>query len=582
MWPFSTTERYTTYRPQDLDHQEFDYIVVGGGTGGCVLAARLSEDPKTRVLLIERGPIVDTWLSHVPLLSVDFRAASSPTYKWKSTSDNLYQSGESLVAGRALGGTSKVNAHVYTRAVPGEYNAWEQAGRKGWGWKSVEPYFKKSETSLTHKYQSHRGSSGPWHNQKLPDIYFNINDQFLNAADSLGIHRVPDIHDPSTTPYAAGCFDVTVNEHGNRVSTFDAFLPPTVVNSRRNLFICPSTIVCRLNIESTPNGLKAAGVYMKPDSTAQGHEEVYVSAKLEVIMCAGAIATPQILLLSGVGPSEHLQSLNIPVVKDLPGVGSNLQDHACIPLIYICPRADTLHELMFSKLLAIREILKYVFFKRGLLLSPNPQVGLFAVSTLLGDDSRTDQSISGADSHSPANIPDIEIVPMPFNAFDETQLGPADGVTTVTCMHLKPKSTGTVRLASLDPLDRPACDLGYLTTPDDYVVFRKMLRLGLEIGRKCREQGYPLRDLRVPLSEGDKDLDQYIRDRIRTTFHYSCTCRMAPEAEQGVVDDELRVHGIQGLRIADASIFPVIPSAHPQTPVVMVAERCADFIKASI
>ena len=257
------------------------------------------------------------------------------------------------------------------------------------------------------------------------------------------------------------------------------------------------------------------------------------------------------------------------------------QDHATVPLIYKIPRAESLHALESSKLPAAWEILKYVFFGRGLLLSPNPQVALFALSRLLDSNSYTDQSAEGADSHAPANIPDIEIVPMPFNAFDDNKLDEADGVTTVCCINLKPKSAGTIRLLSLDARERPACDLQYLTNADDYVVFRKMLRLGLEIGRKCRENGYPLRDFRVPQSESDEDMDEYVRRNIRTTFHYSCTCRMAPLEEGGVVDDELRVHGVQGLRIADASIFPVIPSAHPQAPVVMVAERCADFIKAS-
>ncbi|KAI0702886.1 GMC oxidoreductase [Cytidiella melzeri] len=580
MWPF-WTEEYTTYSPRTVHNQTFDYIVVGGGTGGCVVASRLSENANVRVLLIESGPIVDTWLSRVPLLSVDFRAASSPTYKWNSASDDLYPSGEHLVAGKVMGGTSKVNAHVYTQAVPGEYNGWAAAGRKGWDWNTVQPFLRRSETSLTHINEKHRGSSGPWHNRKLPEVHFKFSDEILDAANSLGIPRVEDIHDPSIAPYSAACLDVTVDEYGNRVSTFDSFLPLRLVNARRNLYICPNTVVCRLDVQPCSGGvLKAVGAYIKSDPKTTNAEECYVSSHHEIVLCAGAIATPQILMLSGIGPREHLQSLHVEVVKDLPGVGLNLQDHACIPLSYKVPRADTLQSLETSKLLAAWEILKYVLFGRGLLLAPNPQVAIFAVSRLLQDDSRTVQSAEGADSHLPSNIPDIEIAPMPFNAFDHSKLDKADGVTTVCCMHLKPKSAGTVRLLSPDALDRPACDLRYLTHKEDYIVFRKMVRLGLELGRKCREQGYPLRDLRVPRSEGDEDLDNFIRQNIRTTFHYSCTCRMAPLEEQGVVDDELKVHGIQGLRIADASIFPVIPSAHPQAPVVMVAERCADFIRA--
>lgn len=244
------------------------------------------------------------------------------------------------------------------------------------------------------------------------------------------------------------------------------------------------------------------------------------------------------------------------------------------------PKADTLHELETSPLLIIKELLRYVFTGRGLLLSPNPQVVVFALSKLLGEDSHTEQSPDSTDSHSPANIPDLELTSMPYNVFGENDtLGKTDGVATFVCILLKPKSSGTVRLATLDPLDRPACTLNFLSHQDDYAIFRKGTRLLLALARKCREQGYPLRELRVPQSESDDDLDTYIRKAIRTTFHYSCTCRMAPKDEGGVVDDELRAHGVKGIRIADASVIPVIPAAHPQAPVVMIAERCADFIK---
>lgn len=286
------------------------------------------------------------------------------------------------------------------------------------------------------------------------------------------------------------------------------------------------------------------------------------------------------------------------VNKDLPGVGSNLvrfgetndlwtssdclekQDHPCVSLTYKTPREDTLHALESSPLLVIKELFRYIFFGRGLLLSPNPQVVLFALSKLLHEDSRTEANSEDTNSHTTSNIPDLEITPIPFNAFHDTLvLDPKDGITTLVCILLKPKSSGTVRLQSLDPRERPACDLRFLSYNEDYEVLRKGLRLCLALSRKMREQGYPLRDHYIPQSESDEDLDDYIRKGIKTTFHYSCTCKMAPEAEGGVVDDRLRVHGIRGLRIADASIFPVIPSAHPQAPVVMVAERCADFIK---
>lgn len=249
--------------------------------------------------------------------------------------------------------------------------------------------------------------------------------------------------------------------------------------------------------------------------------------------------------------------------------------------MYKVPRADSLHEIENNPLVAAWEFLRYLIAGRGLLLSPNPQMLIFALSKLLNEDSETRASSEDEDSHSPSNIPDIEITVVPYNVFDDSKLAPGEGVTTLTSMLLKPQSSGTIKLASLDPRDRPICDLNYLQDPNDYVVLRKALRLGLTIGRKCREQGYPLRDFILPDSESDEDLDRYIRKNVRTTFHYSSTCKMAPESEGGVVDNELRVWGVQGLRIADASVFPSVPAAHPQAPVVMVAERCADFIKTA-
>lgn len=209
-------------------------------------------------------------------------------------------------------------------------------------------------------------------------------------------------------------------------------------------------------------------------------------------------------------------------------------------------------------------------------------MAVFALSKLLDEESQTSSGLeSGRNSHSPDNIPDIELTACPFNMCPDITLDKSEGALTMACILLKPKSAGTVRLASLSPYDRPICDLNCLREPEDYEVFRKAIRLGLAVGRKCREQGYPVRDMLVPDSEDDEDLDRFIRARIGSTYHYTSTCRMAPEEEMGVVDDELRVYGVRNLRIADASIFPAVPSAHPQAPVVMVAERCTDFVNAS-
>lgn len=238
-----------------------------------------------------------------------------------------------------------------------------------------------------------------------------------------------------------------------------------------------------------------------------------------------------------------------------------------------------MHILEQSKLRAATELLKYLLFGTGLFLCPNPQIYLFTSAKLLDADSQTIfKTPDDSNSHLSKNIPDIEIMHIPCCAWDFAELPQGEGAMSYLCVNLRPESTGTVRLRSTDACDRPDCDLGFLTDERDFLVMRKAVRLGMAMGRKLRENGYPARDLFRPESEADEDLDAFIKKAARSTFHYSSTCRMAPEEDKGVVDDELRVHGIQGLRIADASIFPSIPATHLQAPVVMVAERCVDFI----
>lgn len=239
-----------------------------------------------------------------------------------------------------------------------------------------------------------------------------------------------------------------------------------------------------------------------------------------------------------------------------------------------------MYELRYNKLRMIWELFKYIFFGCGWFLLPIPELFLFVVSRFMNDKCETVPPKDGdADAHSPDNVPDIEIMTMAYSAAPN-RVKREDGVASFLCVLLTPKSTGTLRLVSPDPSVRPDCQLGFLTNEEDYVVLRKAVRLGCALGREMKKDGYPLEDRTVPDSESEEDLDKFIRRGANTTFHYSSTCRMAPEADGGVVDDELRVHGIQGLRVADASVFPTIPAAHLQAPTVMIAERCADFIKS--
>ena len=243
------------------------------------------------------------------------------------------------------------------------------------------------------------------------------------------------------------------------------------------------------------------------------------------------------------------------------------------------PLEESLQKLERKPWFTFIELLKYVFLGIGFFLFPNPQLFIFAQSKYLDKNSKTVLPDSSAtDGHNPSNIPDIEIMHIPFTAWEFRKLTKDEAPMSFFCVLLRPDSKGTVRLASVDPCERPNCDLGFLTDKRDYEPLRKVTRLGLALGRKVREGGYTMGELLLPKGETDEEIDAFIQTSARTTFHYSSTCRMAPEAEGGVVDDRLRVYGVEGLRIADASIFPTIPATHLQAPAAMVAARCADFL----
>jgi len=285
--------------------------------------------------------------------------------------------------------------------------------------------------------------------------------------------------------------------------------------------------------------------------------------------------------LSGIGPRDHLESLGIPVVKDLPAVGLNFQDHFSVPIVFNIPMEDSFVRLERRPQVFLVELFRYLTSGTGLLLSPVVELDVFAKSDLLDDQSRLEASAAKVDARDPKNIPDIEIIPIAYDAtgvpFDKSQ-----GKCTLLSVILRPKSSGSVRLATSNPDDPLACDLNTMSAPSDWHVMRKALRLSLALARQIREDGYPMTDYRVPSGATDADLDAFITKWGMTAYHYSSTCRMAPEddAIAGVVDDELRVHGIQGLRVADSSIFPQVIATHLQAATVMVAEKCAELIQS--
>ncbi|KAJ3880591.1 GMC oxidoreductase [Lentinula edodes] len=560
---------YPTKSAAEVNANSYHHIVVGGGTAGCVLASRLSEDPKQMVLLIERGPVVDSWISQVPLISSNFQDQRAPVYKWQSAPmRGIGGKSLSLAAGKALGGTTKVNGLIYSRSAPGE---------KKWSWQDVEPFFKKSEHSLSHSQAIGRGTQGDRGSIKMSkrssSILFNI-------------PRVSMANDTSSPNVACTPQDATIDSNGHRCSTEVAFLPKTLVSNRKNLSICTGAIVTALDIRQGEDGhLRAVGVRFSPDSGHLDHKYSAFAIR-EVILCAGAIVSPQLLLLSGIGPREHLEQVQIPVLKNLPGVGQCLQDHISVPLLYKVPLKDAVEGVLLgSPLRAATEFLKYAIFGKGLLSQEVQQFNITLPSALLDEHSRipSDTPETQLDAQDPQNIPDIEVMFLPVNPTNRTfqGLGRSFGIFSYLCTVLRPQSHGSLRLSSSNPRDRPRCDLGMFNDNVDRLPLRKALKLALALAQEVRKTGYPLEDLSIPEDTTDERLDEFSNQNVMSTFHYSSSCRMDTEENLGVVDDELRVHGVAGLRIADASIFPRVPACHIQAPVVMVAERCAAFILAN-
>ncbi|KAH8108860.1 alcohol oxidase [Phellopilus nigrolimitatus] len=579
MWPFSSS--YPELTCQSLA-EEYDYIIIGGGTAGCALANRLSSDPSVSVLLVERGLAADTWASRVPLFSTDFASDGSRTYKRDSLPQKFVDGRtQQLYSGKVLGGTSRINSMLYTRGIAAEYNAWSAAGRKGWSYDDVLPLFKKGERNLDNAAGPERGRDGEWTTRSHDITYFPTTTRVFEAGKKLGLPSIGDMNSSSSPALGFGKAQFTINQNGYRNSSFAAFLPLKLVLSRKShLAICTGTIATKIDIApgSDSEGIpRAKGVYLQ--SAFSTSRTSYVSVKREVILCSGPFGNPQLLQLSGVGPQDHLKSLGIPVMKDLPGVGSHFQDHLAVPIVFQVPMEDSLLSIEKRFFTFMREFVKYMTRGTGLLLSPVLESGIFVKSDLLDAESNLHASALQLNARDPANIPDIEIIPIAYDGtgvpFDKSH-----GVFGFLNVLLRPQSTGTIRLASSNPNDPLQCELGTLAAPEDWKVLRASLRLSLALAKQMRKDGYPMTDYRVPASDSDADLDAYIKKWVRTTYHYSSSCRMAPENDPapGVVDDDLRVHGVRSLRVADSSIFPQILATHLQAPSVMVGEKCAELL----
>lgn len=533
------------------DGDTFDYVIAGSGSAGAVLAARLTEDPSVTVCLIEAGPPDTNPAIHIPFGIAVIMRFKSIDWAYQTTPQPGLD-GRSLYwpRGRTLGGSSSINAMVYIRGVPADYDGWVAQGASGWGWSSVLPYFRKAEDQERGEDLWH-ATGGPLGVGDLRHASA-MSKAFAEAGTALQIPLNPDFNGKSQE--GLGLYQVT-QRNGQRCSTAVAYLGGA--KARKNLTVLTGTTVERVLF----TGRRATGVSLRRDGG--GH---VVHVRREVIVSGGAINSPQLLMLSGIGPGAHLQDLGIPVLADLPGVGQNLQDHLDV-IVQGKTRSRSGYGLGLGMVpRALWAAFSYGLRRRGILTSNVAEAGGFV---------RVDPSAPGAD---------VQFHFLPSRVKDH---GRQDVVGYGYSLHaccLQPKSRGEIRLASPDPGAAAIVDPHYLEHQDDAAVLLGGLKLSRRIIAApgfARYRGPEIEPGEAVQS--DADLMSFIRRNAETIYHPAGTCRIGAGDDAGaVVDPDLKVRGVDGLRVVDASVMPVLVRGNTNAPTVMIAERAADLIRGRL
>jgi choline dehydrogenase len=533
-----------------MDTIDADYVVVGAGSAGCVVAARLSEDPSVRVVLLEAGgPDSSPWI-HIPLGYGKTIADPKVNWCYETEAEPGTNNRRMLwPRGKVLGGSSSINGLLYVRGQPADYDHWRQLGNAGWAWEDVLPYFRRSEGRIG-------GAADPLHGRKGPLSVSDIAERhelceaYLKAATELGIPRTDDFN--GLQQEGVGYYHTT-SRAGLRMSAAKAFLKPAM--KRPNLRVITHALAERVLFA----GKRATGVAFSVNGVSQ-----IVRASREVVLCGGAINSPQLLMLSGIGPGEHLTEMGIEPLHELPGVGQNLQDHYQVRFAYRCTGKITVNDIMTSPLSMAKVGLQFLLTRKGPLSICAGQIGIFA---------KTQPDLPE---------PDIQFHFIIFSADRPAEgLHKFPGFTQSVCQ-LRPESRGEIRLKSPDAKAHAAILPNYLSAERDCAVLLEGMKLSRALAARPGMQRYIASEyLPGDAVQGDAELLDYARAYGGTIYHPCGTAKMGDD-EMAVVDDNLRVRGVSGLRVADASIMPSLISGNTNAPCIMIGEKAADLLRGRV